>query len=208
MRADADAPLPVYPPGTVRALLKTDLVTPPTHAAIQARLAPSGAATPRFFDAEPFATLRAACARLIPQPDRSSPVDLAGAIDARLADGKGDGWRYALLPPDGTAYRLGLCGLDECARARFGAPFRDLDATRQDEILTATQLGEAEGDSWCRVPARRFFEELLAEIAERYYSDPLTQEEIGYVGMADARGWQAIGLNQREAWEPGAADAS
>ncbi len=208
MRADADAPLPVYPPGTVRALLKTDLVTPPTHAAIQARLAPSDAATPRFFDAETFATLRAACARLIPQHDRSSPVDLAGAIDARLADGKGDGWRYAVMPPDGTAYRLGLHGLDECARARFGAPFHGLDATRQDEILAATQQGEAEGEAWRRVSAHRFFEELLAEVAECYYSDPLTQEEIGYVGMADARGWQAIGLDQREAWEPDATDAN
>jgi hypothetical protein len=37
---------------------------------------------------------------------------------------------------------------------------------------------------------------------ETYYAHPLAQEEIGYAGMADARGWRAIGLDEREAHEP------
>ena len=196
-----------YPPGTVRALLDSDLVTSPTRVVLRSRLGPAGAARPHFFDARSFATLRAASARLIPQPGRSDPVDLAGAIDARLAAGEGDGWRYADMPPDGEAHRRGLSGLDELARERFGAAFHELDGACQDATLRAVQRGEAASGAWAGLSPRRFFEELLAELAECYYSDPLTQEEIGYVGMADARGWRAIGLDQLEPWEPRAEEA-
>jgi gluconate 2-dehydrogenase gamma chain len=193
--------LPYYSPGAIRALLETDLVTPATQKALQARLNDVFEA-PKFFNTEAFETLRAACARLIPQPDRPQPIDIAAAIDARLADGKSDGWRYANMPPDGEAYPLGLQGLDETARARFGINFAVLDGPRQDEILSAVQRGEVTGDVWQTLAARRFFEELLAEAVECYYSHPLAQEEIGYVGFADAHGWQHIGLNEREPHEP------
>jgi hypothetical protein len=196
-----------YPRGTVRALVDTDFVTPATREVLKSRLVPDDApplagSKPRFFDAEAFDTLRAACARLIPQADRSRPVDLAGAVDERLADGHCDGWRYSQMPPDGEAYRRGLMGLNESARAMFGIAFYELEASSQDAVLLAVQLNEAQGQTWKTVPARRFFEELLAELTECYYSDPLTQEEIGYVGFADAHGWNAIGLNELEAHEP------
>jgi gluconate 2-dehydrogenase gamma chain len=196
-----------YPRGTVRALVDTDFVTPATREVLKSRLVPDDAppppdSKPRFFDAEAFDTLRAACARLIPQVDRLRPVDLAGAIDERLTGGQCDGWRYSQMPPDGEAYRRGLRGLNESARAMFGMAFYELDAPGQDAVLLAVQRNEAQGRAWTTVPAHRFFEELLAELTECYYSDPLTQEEIGYVGFADAHGWQAIGLNELEAHEP------
>lgn len=193
---------PTYPPGTVRGLLATNLVTPPTRAALRARLDEAAPAEPRFFDPAAYATLRAACARLIPQPERPSPVDLAHDIDRRLAEDKSDGWRYDRMPPDPEAYRLGLGGLDESARAMFGAGFAALDGPRQDAVLGAVQRAEAPGASWTRLPADRFFEELLGECVEGYYSHPLAQEEIGYVGMADAHGWQAVGLDQLAPHEP------
>ena len=58
------------------------------------------------------------------------------------------------------------------------------------------KLGDAPGATWQTLPAKRFFEELLAEAAENYYSHPLAQEEIGYVGMADLPAWERLGLNQ------------
>jgi len=200
-----------YPRGTVRALVDTDFVTPATREVLKSRLVPDDAppladSQPRFFDSETFDTLRAACARLIPQADRPRPVDLAGALDERLADGKCDGWRYSQMPPDGEAYRRGLFGLNESARAMFGMAFYEIDASSQDEVLMAVQRNEAQGQTWMSLPARRFFEELLAELTECYYSDPLSQEEIGYVGFADAHGWQALGLNELEAHEPRAVE--
>ena len=191
-----------YPSGTTRALLDTDLVTAPTREALAMRLAPGGNDVTRFFDLVAYATLRAACARLIPQPKRSHPVDLAIGIDQRLAEGKSDGWRYDDMPPDGEAYRLGLRGLDESARAMFDANFVDLDSASQDAVLGAVQRGEARGESWSVVPAAHFFEELLAECVEGYYSVPAAQDEIGYAGFADAHGWQAVGVDQLQTHEP------
>ncbi len=191
-----------YPPGTVHALLDTGLVTRPTRDALQARLERDDTPAPRFFDTRAFATLRAACAVLIPQPERARPVDLAGAIDGRLARHEGNGWRYDALPSDEDAYVIGLRGLDETAGMRFGGDFVALNPVDQQRVLSAVQRGEAEGASWEAVPASRFFEELLAEAVESYYSHPLAQEEIGYVGMADVPGWRAIGLDQLEAREP------
>jgi gluconate 2-dehydrogenase gamma chain len=193
---------PRYPTGTVRALLASDLVTPVTREVLVERLEARPKAHPRFFDAASFATLRAACERLIPQPERSTPIDLAGAVDERLARNEGNGWRYATMPPDRDAYQLGLRGIDECASLTFGAAFVDLDGARQDDVLRSVQDGKAEGASWVHVPAARFFEELLAELVESYYSHPVAQEEIGYAGFADAHGWQAMGLDTLEKHEP------
>ena len=159
-----------YPRGTVRALLAdgTDLVTPPTRKALEARLADTPSGPPRFFDAADFATLQDACQRLLPTVEGCpAPETFAYAIDTRLADGKGNGWRYDTLPPDSEAYRQGLQALRE---GRQTAP--------------------------------HFEEELLAELVEAYYSHPLVQEVIGYVGMADGRGWREVGLNRLEMWEP------
>lgn len=201
-----------YPAGTVRALLETDLVTARTRDVLRSSLEDCGledrgererdVAAPRFFDARSYATLRAVCARLIPQPERAQPIDLARQVDARLADGLRDGWRYDVLPPDGDAYRRGLHALDESARAAFAADFAAVSGERQDLLLATTQRGEVGGAGWTRMMAVRFFEELLAELAECYYSHPLALDEIGYAGFADAHGWQAIGLNVLEPHEP------
>ncbi len=193
---------PFYPPGTVRALLQTDAVTPATREAMQARLDAPPVTAPRFFSEDEFAILRAACARLIPQPERATPIDVAACIDQRLSEGKGDGWRYDAMPPDGEALRRGLHGLDESAQTLHGASFAACDATQQDTILQAAQNGQADGEVWHMLPSKRFFEELLAEATENYYAHPLAQEEIGYAGFADAPDWNRIGLNQREDREP------
>lgn len=191
-----------YPRGTVRALLETDLVTPRTREVLQGRLSQDEGGEPRFLEAEEYATLTAACARLIPQQDRETPVDLPANIDERLAAGLTDGWRYASMPPDGEAYRRGLHGLDESAWSMFGAGFAELGGDEQDEVLRAVQGGAPLGGTWLTLSAGRFFEELLAELTECYYSDPLAQEEIGYAGMADAHGWHRIGLDQLDPHEP------
>lgn len=206
----------VYPHDTVGQLLQTDLVTPKTREVLESRIAAhaetakTGKAEPRFFSGAEFRTLEAACKRLIPQPDREHPLDLAGAIDQRLAGGKTDGWRYDSMPPDREAYRRGLRGLDETARTMFDSDsktyFEALDAAQQDAVLAAVQRGNARGATWATMPASRFFEELLAEAVECYYSHPLAEDEIGYAGFADAHGWQRIGLNRLAPFEPRSLD--
>lgn len=190
-----------YPAGSVRALLLTDAVTPATRAALEARLT-APPYEPQFFDADTYELLRAVAARLLPQPDRAAPIELAPAVDQRLLAGGSDGWRYDALPPDREAFRLGLGGVRQTAQAMFGPDFPVLNPEQQDAVLHAVQAGQAPGAAWATVPAARFFEELLAELTETYYAHPLAQEEIGYVGMADLPGWTHLGLNQRDAREP------
>ena len=188
-----------YPSGTVRSLLETSQVTPKTRDVLKARLAEEPVLKPSFFDTESFEILRSVGDRLIAQ---SHGIDLAGALDRRLSTGTGDGWRDNTMPPDPIAHQSGLAGVEESARILFGRGFVSLSESEQDRVLTAIQQGKAPGQTWETIPSTRYFEELLVELTETYYSHPLAQEKIGYVGMADAKGWQAIGLNQLEPWEP------
>ena len=194
--------MPHYPKGTVRALLRTDQVTPATRAVLEARLHAPAEYTPQFFDADTYQLLRAVAARIFPQPERSTPIELASAIDKRLLAGTADGWRYDAMPPDREAYRLGLGGISQAAQATFGSRFTELTEQQQDSIIEQLAAGQAPGENWQQLPQHRFFEELLAELTESYYAHPLAQEEIGYVGMADVPGWQRIGLNEHEEREP------
>ncbi|MBD2752153.1 gluconate 2-dehydrogenase subunit 3 family protein [Spirosoma validum] len=190
-----------YPAGTVRALLETDQVTKPTRQALTERLKASSD-QPVFFSTEEFSLLQAVCDRLIPQNNQSERIDITGGIDKRLTENKSDGWRYDVMPADGDAYKLGLKGIDESAQLLFQQPFQNISAEQQDFILKAVQTRQAPGDTWQELAADRFFEELLAEAVSTYYSHPLAQEDIGYVGMADVPTWQRIGLNQLEDREP------
>lgn len=190
-----------YPDGTVRALLQTDQVTETTRQVLTKRLA-EPPHQPTFFTPDEFQLLQAICDRLVPQHDRPELIDITGAIDQRLADNKSNGWRYDVMPADGEAYRLGIKGAEESAQVLFQRSFQNISAEQQDNILKAIQEKRAPGDTWQQLAADRFFEELLAEAVENYYSHPLAQEEIGYVGMADAPTWQRIGLNQLEDREP------
>ena len=189
-----------YPIGTVRALLDGEHFTAPTRAALQARLAGAAAAHADVLG-DRVALLAAVCARLVPQTT-GLPIDLAGSVHARLATGIGDGWRYADLPPEDASWRQGLDGIDQTAQTMFDGGFVALEVADQNAVLRAVQAGNPRGAIWRTLPAARFFETLLAAVVETYYAHPLASEEIGYVGMADAPGWEAIGLGEREAREP------
>ena len=204
LRDDGPKPLPDrrYPAGTFAGLIDTPFVTAPTRAALAARMAKRPVTEPRFLDAAEFATLGAVCDVLLDQAGDARLVDVPGLIDARLASGETDGWRYDALPDDGSAMKRGLAGLDETACLIAGAPFGDLAAADRDRVVAAVASGEPPGEAWRSLPARRFFEDLLAAATEIFYAHPLAQEEIGYVGYADARGWQSIGLGERDAREP------
>lgn len=190
-----------YPVGTVRAVLDTDLVTSPTAAALKQRLGPVNAHV-GLLDERGLALLDAVCGQLIPQNDRAAPIDIAGRLHSRVATGGGDGWRYAVLPADGIALRDGVTGIDESALVLTGHGFVELSDDQRDTVLAAVQSGVAPGGTWARIDPKRWFEELLVAITAIYYSHPLAQEEIGYLGMADAHGWGEVGLGARAPFEP------
>ncbi|MDP9352506.1 MAG: gluconate 2-dehydrogenase subunit 3 family protein [Chloroflexota bacterium] len=156
-----------------------------------------------FFGEAEFAVLEAVCRRLLPQDDRPEEhrIPIAPYIDRRLATGEGDGYRYQEVPWHDEAYRLGLAGIEEASQVKFGQPFVDLDSDRQDQVLAAIEDGDPLGESWRRLPAKRFFRLLLQDIVEVYYSHPVAWNEIGFQGPASPRGHVRLGLGKRDPWE-------
>jgi len=186
---------------TSQDLLPTEHVSAATRAALTERLAATEHATtyePQLLAPATYQLLVAVAARLFPQPERPVPIPVAPAVDERLAQGKSDGWRYDALPPDRETYRLGLGGIEQIAQALFQADFEQLAPAQQDAVIEALASGNPPGEVWQTLRADRFFEEMLAELTENYYSHPWAQDEIGYVGYADLPGWSKIGLNEKE----------
>jgi gluconate 2-dehydrogenase gamma chain len=178
-------------------LLASGAVTQPTRQALLGRLNESEI-LPRFFQPYSFTLLETVCDRLVDQDSINRVSTIAIRIDERLAQNIGDGWRYDTMPPDGEMYLLGLTGIDETTALLHQKLFLEVGKDLQLDILHQVQQGRSVGSVWKNLSAARFFEELLAEAVEIYYSDPVIQLEIGYRGMADAYGWKDIGLNGDE----------
>ena len=196
-----DAPSPDWPTGWALPLIESPETTEPTRRALLARLV-AAPDSPQFFDADAYETFAAACARLVPSTDLSDQIDVAAAIDRRLADGAGDGWRYAALPPDGEAFRRGVSALDAAAEQAHAERFCDLGPARQDAILADAQHARAAFAHLDGFDARLWFSDWLTEAAGLFFGHPLAQQNIGYAGFADAAGWTNIEMGQRDDREP------
>ena len=92
----------------------------------------------QFFTPQQAETVSAIAERIWPATDASPGAREAGVvyyIDHALA---GEYEQYKL------DYRIGLGLLDDVARQRHDAPFRNLSAEQQDALLTASEAGELE----------------------------------------------------------------
>ena len=133
-------------------------------------------------------------------------MPIAPWIDEKLYEDQRDGYRYEELPPQREAWRLGLKGIDEAARALFGGQtFVELDTLSQDVVLRHIERGDVHGATWERLPPARFFKSVLSlTIVKIYYAHPLAWNEIGYSGPSSPRGhvrkWEG-GVDPWEAQE-------
>ncbi|SNT32513.1 Pimeloyl-ACP methyl ester carboxylesterase [Granulicella rosea] len=180
--------------------LESDRVSPKTREVALARIPdPVG---PSVFTSEEYATLRAVLARVVPQ-ELGEEIDLAARLDKQLAAGKGDGWRYAVLPGDAQAYKIGLQTLDDLSRELHGPPFAALAFAHQEALLASIAEMQPAAPQMAR-----WFEDLRADAAAIYMSHPATLARAGYsgfgVGGAETphRGFVQIGVGDVEGWEP------
>ena len=201
-RAVADVEPSPYPAGTVRQLLDSDHLSIATRRVLLNRLAEPAVTASGWLPPSTLATLRAICDRLLPQDDLGQPVDIARQIDARLAADTGNGWRYAALPADRLAWLAGLAAIEQFSVGRYGRAFIALTGDQQDDLLRDVQRGQVPAETWPAIDAVTFFEEMLAEVTELFYADPIAQEDIGYAGMADLPAWTDVGLNELSRREP------
>lgn len=156
----------------------------------------------RFLSEEEWALLEAVCARLMPQPDRAEPVPITPFIDEKLAENRGDGYRYADMPPMREAWRRGLAAIEAESRGRHGASFAFLPEADQDELLAAIGSGRVNGEHWRGLPPVRFFKALLLkQVVATYYAHPSAWSEIGFGGPASPRGYVRLGFDERDPWE-------
>ncbi len=158
-----------------------------------------------FFQPHEQATLVALCDRIIPQSHRPEDrrVPIAPWIDQSCAHGKLEGFRFDNMPPLRDAWRQGLAGLDQTARAMHGADFCDLDGARRDAVLRAVRDGSPPGEVWRTLPPKRWWTYIaLRQIAGVYYAHPYAWDEIGFGGPAYPRGYFALNHGAPEPWEP------
>jgi hypothetical protein len=158
-----------------------------------------------FFTSAERATLEALCERVVPQGHRpaSRRTPIAAWIDQRCAHNLGDGFRFDDMPPNPTAWRLGLAGVQQGSQALYAASFHQLDAARQNQILELIRAGDPPGEIWQRLPAKRWWVFVaLRQITGVYYAHPYAWDEIGFGGPAYPRGYFALNNGYPEPWEP------
>ena len=192
-------------------LLNSDHVSPKTRTVMETRVAESQDWNhePGAFSAAEFRSLRALAGRIAPD----AGFDLAARVETQIAAGKGDGWRYAALPPDLEAWHRGLLSLDSAAHRMAGVGFVALFPEAQDDLLQqaieaklgrgllgSLHLGGA-ADAFSAEEMRLWFEEVRAAFTSLYIGDPRVMERIGYTGFADDLGFTQIKIGQAEEFE-------
>lgn len=160
---------------------------------------------PRFFTDIERLMLEAVVARIVPQPERSAAerIPIVPWIDAKLHEDQRDGYRYEGMPPQREAWRCGLRGIEETAKALFdGKRFVDLESSAQDEVLRRIEHGDPPSAAWNTLPPRRFFTSMLCvTIVKTYYAHPSAWSEVGYNGPSSPRGHMRIWEDGVDPWE-------
>ncbi|MFI9202374.1 gluconate 2-dehydrogenase subunit 3 family protein [Streptomyces sp. NPDC053048] len=171
-----------------------------TAGVVLARIAPGPQPPLRFFTPAEEAVAEALLDHLLARSAQDSDVPVLTVIDARLATGEGDGWRYADLPEDAETWRRSLAALDEDARVRCGGRgFAEAGYGDRDRLLHhVVQLG---GRDWHGMPAAHVWSLWTRYACEAYYAHPRAWDETGFGGPAYPRGYLRLGRGLREPWE-------
>jgi len=144
----------------------------------------------RFFTEAEAATLRAFCDVVLAQ-DREPRIPVLEHVDAKLAAGKGEGYRYADLPEDGETWRRTARGLD-------AAGFPEAVHDRRVEICEAFAAGRLDLGG---IDASRAWSVVMRDALSAFYAHPWAWNEIGFGGPAYPRGYARLGVGLSESWE-------
>lgn len=174
-----------------------------TAKVVLARLDPP--AQLRFFTGQEEPTLRAFCDTCTAQ-ETEPRVPVAESVDAKLADGRTDGFQYADMPDDRDTWRLVLRGLDEAARDRAAATFAEAGAKVQESIVGDFAEGRLAGGVWAELNVARAWSVCMRAVLSGFYSHPWAWNEIGFGGPAYPRGFMRTGpVSTLEPFETGGA---
>ncbi len=159
----------------------------------------------RYFSQEQAQFWRAVFDHLIPQHDRTPErrIPLVEPLDERLYQNRGVGYRYESMPPDREAYQLGEKAINAEAELRFAGEFMHLPHRQQDLVLQAIHDGKQKAvpKLWKQMPVGRFWQLLMQDALEAYYSHPWAWDEIGFGGPAYPRAYMRLERGEPEPWE-------
>jgi len=155
----------------------------------------------RFFTAQEAACLGALCDMVMAQ-DRDPRIPVLNMVDAKMFEGKLDGYRYADMPDDRETWRRVARGLDAAA-VQHGVTngFAQAPTDVQHEIVQAFSEGKLHGEVWDELPCSNAWSVVTRGILSEFYSHPWAWNEIGFGGPAYPRGYMRFGQGQREHWE-------
>ena len=168
---------------------------PVTAELITARTGPPP--RPRFFTEAEQASAAVLLDQLTGQCDEPAGVPVLEMVDARLAAGETDGWRYADMPEDGQAWRDTLGYLDKDAHDRCGTSFAAAPRHDQAAIIQAVQ----DASEWHGLNAPRVWSLWTRYACTALYSHPYAWSEMGFPGPAYPRGYKNAGVGKLEPFE-------
>jgi gluconate 2-dehydrogenase subunit 3-like protein len=154
----------------------------------------------RFFTATEASALRPFC-DLVTAQDAEPRIPVFEMVDAKLYEGKLDGYRHADMPDDTETWRLVARGLDEAARRRGAQSFATASGDEQMEICEDFSTGELEGGVWDDLPCSKAWSVVMRGVLSEFYSHPWAWNEIGYGGPAYPRGYMRLAAGEREPFE-------
>jgi hypothetical protein len=152
----------------------------------------------KFFD--PGETLCAGTLlNLLTGQQDGAAIPVLEMVDARLAAGETDGWRYQDMPEDGQAWRDTLGYLDEDSRADCGLPFAQ--APEKDQLGVIQAVQDLGSDDWHGLNAAHVWSLWTRYACTALYAHPLAWNEIGFSGPAYPRGYKNPGVDKLEPFE-------
>src|SRR4051794_2950628 len=110
----------------------------------------------RFFDEHEAETLACFCDVVLAQ-DAEPRVPVLAMVDAKLHDGKLDGYQHADLPDDRDTWRLAARGLDDRARALGAEGFAAAAPELRTRIVGEFHAGDLHDGVWASLPAKKAF---------------------------------------------------
>jgi len=159
---------------------------------------------PQYFSTTEFGTLNALADRLIPADQHGPSASEAGVIEfldrqMQTPYGRGELWYmdgphdpsasglfgYQLKYPPSELYRIALREFAAEVNHRYSKAFIELTSAEQDKIVA---LLEKDDFSMSTVPAIVFFSQLLANVHEGYFCDPI------HGGNKQMAAWKMIGF--------------
>jgi hypothetical protein len=132
-------------------------------------------------------------------PGGEPGVPVLEMVDARLAAGETDGWRYDDMPEDGQAWRNTLALLDADAHQLSGAAFADARPADQARLVQAVQ--DLASGNWHGLPAAHVWSLWTRYACTAFYAHPFAWAEIGFPGPAYPRGYKNAGVDKLEPFE-------